>query len=132
MADCSDMPEATKIVPKDFRLVTKSGNELIKVINTTRDAEDHPNIIKEGLETVIREYISIIVEKTNLSDLIDSDEKYKFLTNVDVKSIFEPKKLAKNPTTEKSQFLIEQSIKNQDKILKKMETIDRLDQVINY
>ena len=120
----------TKLVKRDFRLVTTSGNDLIKSITATRDSEDHPSIIKEGLESTIREYISIIVEKADLNDLVASDEKYQFLGKLDVKSMFEPKKTQKDPVAEKSRHLIEQSIQNQNSILKKLETLDRLDQVI--
>ena len=126
------MPEMTKLVPRDFRLVTKTGNELIKTITSTREASDHTGIIKEGLEAAIREYISIIVEKADLNELIDTKDDYKFLAELDVKSMLEKTVTGttKDPVAEKSSHLIEQSIKNQSVIMKKMETIDRLDQVI--
>lgn len=126
----SERPELVKIAQRDFRQVTKAGNELIKTITSTRDASDHTGIIKEGLEAAIREYVSIIVEKADLNELVDSNDDYKFLGQLDVKSIFEQKSTNKDPVVEKSSHLIEQSIKNQSIILKKMEMIERLDQVI--
>ena len=132
--DPKDLPEMTKTGVRDFRLVTKNGNELIKTINNSRDAPSHPQIIKDGLEAVIREYISIIVEKASLNELVNTDENYHFLGKLDVKALFEdqkPSKTGKDPVAEKTGYLIEKSIQNQDTILKKMETLDNLDKVIN-
>ena len=70
------LPEMEQIGAKrDFRTVTKSGNDLVKTILATKESPDHGQIIKEGLETVIKEYISIIVEKTDLNALILEDQK---------------------------------------------------------
>ena len=129
MADAKDMPNAEAIQKRDFRLVTKTGNELIKTITTTKDTVGHPEIIKDGLEAAVREYISIIVEKSDLNDLVNTKDEYKFLGSLDVKSIFEEKVGRKNPTTEKTNHLAQLSVNNQEKILRKLEAIDRLDQV---
>ena len=133
MGDTVTLPEMEQIQKRDFRLVTRTGNDLIKTITTTKEAEGHPEIIKEGLEAAVREYISIIVEKSSLNELISNDERYSFLGSLDVKSIFDSKKGSneskKDPAAEKLIHLVEVTTKNQDKILKKLETIDRLDQV---
>lgn len=131
--DPKDLPDMTKTGVRDFRLVTKNGNELIKTINNSRDAPSHPQIIKDGLEAVIREYISIIVEKASLNELVNTDKEYHFLGKLDVKALFEnkPTTSGKDPVAEKTGHLIEKSIQNQDSILKKMETLDNLDKVIN-
>ena len=132
MAEIRDMPPADPIPgvhKRDFKTVTKTGNELIKTIVTTKDAQGHAEIIKDGLEAAVREYISIIVEKADLNDLVNTDGDYKFLGSLDVKSIFEEKSGGRNPTTDKTNFLAEKTASNQEKILKKLETFDRLDQV---
>lgn len=115
---------------KDFRLITKSGNELIKTIANTRESPDHSQIIKDGLEAVIREYVSVIVEKSDLTGLM-KDEKYKFLSLLDVKSIFCEPGARKNPVTDKIGFQLEKTMANQVAIMKKLEVFDRLDHVSN-
>ena len=125
------LPEMETLVKRDFRTVTKTGNDLIKTITTTTDSPDHAGIIKEGLEAAVREYISIIVEKSDLNPLVTDDDRYKFLGKLDVKSIFEEKVTKMDPVAEKSKHLLEASLKDQKLILKKLETIDRLDQVGN-
>ena len=130
-SDTETLPPMEKLKKRDFKTVTQNGNDLIKTINTTKDAADHPQIIKEGLEAVVREYISIIVEKANLNELINTEEKYKFLGLVDVKSIFETE-TKKNPVSEKIAHQMEKTVTNQASIMKKLEVIDRLDHVSNY
>ena len=83
MGDTVTLPDMDPIQKRDFRLVTKNGNDLIKTITTTKEAEGHPDIIKEGLEATLREYISIIVEKSDLNELVTNDERYKFLGSLD-------------------------------------------------
>ena len=124
------VPELEVIAKRDFRTVTKTGNELIKTITTTAESPDHDMIIKEGLEAAIREYISIVVEKSNLSDLSLEDEKYKFLSSLDVKSIFEPNTVKQPPLMEKTQHLVEQMAKDQKQALKKLEVMDQLDKTV--
>ena len=125
----NEMPPAEPIVKKDFRLVTKTGNELIKTIISTRDAVNHPQVIKEGLETALREYIAVVVEKSNLSDLIEEDVKYNFLSLVDVKSIFQSPETRKDPVTDKIGHQLEKTMANQVTIMKKLDVVDRLESV---
>ena len=132
-----DMPPATLIKndapnqKRDFRFITKNGNELIKTIVNTRESMDHPQIIKDGLEAVIRDYISVIVEKSDLNNLVQEDEKYKFLSLLDVKSIFGDPGTRKDPVSEKIGFQMEKTMANQNAIMKKLEVVDRLDHVSN-
>lgn len=115
---------------RDFRTVTRSGNELIKTITTTSGAADHGQIIKDGLEAAIFEYISIIVEKADLKDLVSTDDKYKFLGKLDIKSIFEPKIKSKSVVTDKLQHVVDKISADQKTMLKKLAAIDQLEQVI--
>ena len=137
MSDSEGPPPMTAIKndqpnqKRDFRLITKSGNELIKTITSTKDSLDHAQIIKDGLETVIREYVSVIVEKSDLTDLVQGNETYKFLTLLDVKSIFHEPGARKDPITDKIGFQLDKTMANQVTIMKKLEVVDRLDHVSN-
>ena len=124
------LPEMETIQKRDFRTVTKTGNDLVKTITTTSDVVDHDEIIKEGLEAAIVEYVSIIVEKADLNHLISTEEKYKFLGKLDIKSIFE-KPSERNPVaSNKLNHQIEKLISDQKVIMKKMGVLDTLEQVI--
>ena len=126
----ADMAQETENKEKrDFRTVTKTGNELVKTITANASSEDHGQIIKEGLESAIIEYIAIIVEKSDLGSLIADDEKYKFLQKVDVKSIFEPKTTEKSVLGEKTQFLVDKIWNDQKVIIKKLGAIDNIEKV---
>ena len=127
----SDLPVMEPInqqpAPKrDFRTVTRSGNELIKTITTTSGAVDHDQIIKEGLESAISEYVAIIVEK---AELVTTEEKYKFLRKLDFKSIFETKPKSNSVVNDKLQHMVDKIWSDQKLILKKMTAIDQLEQV---
>ena len=115
--------------PRDFKTVTRSGNELVKTITTTHGAADHGQIIKEGLESAILEYVSIIVEKADLTDLAINDEKYKFLMKLDIKSIFEPKQNTGSVVTDKLQHVVDKIATDQKAMLKKLAAIDQIEQV---
>ena len=117
------------LVKRDFRTVTKTGNELIKTITTTIESPDHPEIIKEGLEAAIREYVSIVVEKAELNLKISEEDKYKFLGKLDVKSIFEESATGRDPVAEKSGHLLETCMKDQKVILQKLEVIGKVEKV---
>ena len=123
------MPPAEPLVKKDFRLVTKTGNDLIKTITSTRDAVNHPQVIRDGLEAALREYITVVVEKANLSELIDQDDKYNFLALLDVKSIFLQPETRKDPVTDKIGHQLEKTMANQVTIMKKLDVVDRLESV---
>ena len=116
---------------RDFKTVTKTGNELIKAIQATHESEDHGQIIKEGLQSAIREYISIILEKAELSDKVGDDKRYDFLQEMDFQSIFEDRQAVEAVVTQKLHHLVEQSVKDQKSVLKKLDVLDRLDQVSN-
>ena len=129
MAD-SNLPDMEPIGTKrDFRTVTKSGNDLVKTILATKESPEHDQIIKEGLEAVIKEYISIIVEKTDLNVLVTEDAKYKFLQKLDIKSIFESKPATKSPTADKLIFVVDKIAEDQKSILKKLGSIDQIEKV---
>ena len=125
-----NLPEMTPIGNKrDFRTITKNGNDLVKTIIATKESPDHGQIIKEGLESTIKEYISIIVEKTDLNELVSEGGKYQFLQKLDIRSIFEPKKSEKDAAGDKLQFVVDQIANDQKSILKKLGTIDQLEKV---
>ena len=124
------MPELEIVNAKrDFKTVTKTGNELIKTIQATAEAEDHGQIIKDGLESAIREYISIILERSDTTNKVGQDGRYDFLIKLDIQSIFEEKVMAEAVASNKLQHLVEQLAKDQKNVLKKIEVMDRLDQV---
>ena len=125
-------PEMETIAKRDFRTVTKTGNELIKTIMTTAGAQDHGQIIKEGLEAAIREYISIVVEKADLNPLVSDNENYRFLGQLDIKSIFEPSEASSTTSTvvtDKLQFLVDKIRDDQKFIIKKLGAIDQIEKV---
>ena len=129
----SSLPEMEQIGAKrDFRTVTKSGNDLVKTILATRESPEHDQIIKEGLEAVIKEYISIIVEKTDLNVLVTEDEKYKFLQKLDIRSIFDSKPASRSPTADKLNFVVDKIAEDQKSILKKLGAIDQIEKVSNW
>ena len=128
-----EMEQIAGVAKRDFRTVTKTGNELIRTITTTAGAKDHDQIIKEGLEAAIREYISIVVEKSDLNTLVTENESYKFLGKLDIKSIFDPSPTSTTSSTivnDKLSFQVEKIREDQKAILKKMSSIDQLEKVI--
>ena len=102
---------------RDFKTVTKTGNELIKTIQATAEAEDHGQIIKDGLESAIREYISIILERSDTTNKVGQDGRYDFLIKLDIQSIFEEKVMAEAVASNKLQHLVEQLAKDQKNVL---------------
>ena len=127
-----NQPETEINTKRDFRTVTKTGNDLVKTITANATADDHDQIIKEGLESAIIEYIAVIVEKSDLNNLITENEKYNFLAKLDIKSIFETRTPKKNidALEEKTQFLVDKIWNDQKLIIKKLGAIDNIEKVL--
>ena len=78
-------PEA--ITKRTFTTVTTTGNDLIKKCKAAHD-EDKLAILVPGLEAATREYISIMLEKLELPEIITHTPKASFLYKLDLSSLF--------------------------------------------
>lgn len=87
MAD-KDPPNMEPVGKKrTFTTVTTTANDLIKKCKNALD-EDKLAIILEGLEEATREYLSIMLEKLELSEIIDHTPKAQALYELDISGLF--------------------------------------------
>ena len=80
-------PPAEMLTKRTFTTVTTTGNELIKKCKAAAD-EDKLAIIVHGLEIATKEYISIMLEKLELSEVITHTPKASFLYKLDLSKVF--------------------------------------------
>lgn len=72
---------------RTFTLITTSANNLIKKCKNAPD-DEKLGIILEGLEEATREYLSIMLEKLELSDILVHTPKAKALYELDIAGLF--------------------------------------------
>ena len=86
MAD-SDPQAMEQIKKRTFTTITTTANNLIKKVKSAGE-EDKLPILLEGLEAATREYLSIMLEKLELTDIIAHSPKGRFLYALDLKTLF--------------------------------------------
>ena len=72
---------------RTFTLITTTANNLIKKVKSVGD-EEKLAILVDGLHAATREYISIMLEKLELTEIISHSPKGKFLYELDLKKLF--------------------------------------------
>ena len=93
MSDLSEpeVPEMKKLEKRDFRTVTATGTALIKEVKATPD-EEKLAVLIDGLESATKEYISIMLEKAQLEQILTHSPEGSFLYKLDFKGLFESNK----------------------------------------
>ena len=83
--------EMSKMEPvgkkRTFTLITTTANNLIKKCKNATN-EDKLAILLEGLEEATREYLSIMLEKLELPEIIDHTPKAEALYELDIAGLF--------------------------------------------
>lgn len=74
---------------RTFTTITTTANNLIKKCQKASE-EDKLATLVEGLEGATREYLSIMMEKLDLAEIIAHSPKGKFLYELDLKKLFSP------------------------------------------
>ena len=74
---------------RTFTTITSTANKLIKKCNGVSD-EDKLPVLVEGLKGATKEYLSIMLEKLDLKDIITHSPKGKFLYELDLQKLFSP------------------------------------------
>ena len=85
MAD--EPPQAEMISKRTFTTVTTTANALIKKVKAAHD-EDKLAILVVGLEAATKEYLSIMLEKLELPEIITHSPKGSFLYKLDLSNLF--------------------------------------------
>ena len=84
----SEPPQVDVLTKRTFTTITTTGNELIKRCRNAIDEDKLPFLV-EGLENATKEYLSIMLEKLDLPEILTHSPEGKFLYNLDMKSLFE-------------------------------------------
>ena len=87
---------------RTFATITATANKLIKRCKNAPD-EEKLAIVVEGLELATKEYLSIMLEKLDLTEIISHSPQAKRLYELDLVSLFTLEK----PEVEKVQVKIE-------------------------
>ena len=74
---------------RTFTTITTTANNLIKKCQKAAE-EDKLAILVQGLEAATREYLSIMLEKLDLTEIITHSPKGKFLYELDLAKLFSP------------------------------------------
>ena len=89
MAD-NDLPPLDQVGKKrTFTTITTTANNLIKKVKGVADEEKLP-VLVEGLEAATKEYLSIMMEKLDLAEILTHTPKAKFLYELDLAKLFAP------------------------------------------
>ena len=72
---------------RTFTLITTNANNLIKKCKNALD-EDKLAVVVEGLEEATREFLSIMLEKLELPEIIEHTPKAKALYDLDISGLF--------------------------------------------
>ena len=72
---------------RTFTTVTTTANDLIKKCKNALD-EDKLAVLLEGLEEATREYLSIMLEKLEVPEIINHTPKAKALYELDIAGLF--------------------------------------------
>ena len=83
----ADPPPMDNIKKRTFTTITTTANNLIKKVKSAGE-EDKLPILLEGLESATREYLSIMLEKLELTDILVHSPKGRFLYALDLKTLF--------------------------------------------
>ena len=86
-----ETPAMEILSKRSFTTVTATANQLIKRCKSTAD-EQKLEVILEGLEASTKEYLSIMLERLEVADLIDKVPEADALYRLDVKTLFELEK----------------------------------------
>ena len=87
MAD-SEPPQMDQVGAKrTFTTITTTANKLIKKCKNAVD-EDKFAVLVEGLEGATREYMSIMLEKLELSEIVSHTPKAQALFELDIAGLF--------------------------------------------
>ena len=74
---------------RTFTTITTTANKLIKKCKNAVD-EDKLATLVEGLQGATREYLSIMLEKLDLTEILTHSPQGKFLYELDLQSLFSP------------------------------------------
>lgn len=86
----SEPPQMDNVGKKrTFTTITTTANNLIKKCQKAAE-EDKLATLVQGLEAATREYLSIMLEKLDLTEIITHSPKGKFLYELDLKKLFSP------------------------------------------
>ena len=80
-------PPAEVLSKRTFTTVTTTANALIKKCKAAPD-EDKLAILVAGLEVATKEYLSIMLEKLELPEIITHSPKGNFLYKLDLSTLF--------------------------------------------
>ena len=75
------------IKKRTFTTITTTANNLIKKCKNALDDDKLP-VLVEGLEEATREYLSIMLEKLEVSEIINHAPKAKALYELDIAGLF--------------------------------------------
>ena len=84
----SEPPPLDQVAKKrTFTTITTTANNLIKKVKSAIE-EDKLAVLVNGLEAATKEYMSIMLEKLELTDIIEHSPKGQFLYELDFKTLF--------------------------------------------
>ena len=89
MATDEPMSKMTSVAPKrSMTTVTNTANTLCKRVTKTAD-EDKFAVILDGLQEATKEYVSIMLEKLELNEILSHTPAASFLYRLDWQTLFE-------------------------------------------
>ena len=74
---------------RTFTTITTTANYLIKKVKGVSEDEKLP-VLVEGLEAATKEYLSIMLEKLDVAEIMTHSPKAKFLFELDLAKLFAP------------------------------------------
>jgi len=74
---------------RTFTTITTTANNLIKKVKGVVEDEKLP-VLVEGLEAATKEYLSIMLEKLDVAEIMTHSPKAKFLYELDLAKLFAP------------------------------------------
>ena len=84
----NDLPPMDQVGKKrTFTTITTTANNLIKKCKNAVE-EEKLAVLVEGLESATKEYLSIMLEKLDLTEILTHSPKGKFLYELDLKTLF--------------------------------------------
>ena len=91
MTDTEPPPMETVGTKRTFTTITTTANKLIKKCKSALD-EDKLAVILEGLEGATKEYMSIMLEKLEVSEIAEHTPKAQELFQLDIAGLFQLEK----------------------------------------
>ena len=89
--ETSTVPAMKKIQKRTFNTVTATGTALIKEVKAKPDEEKLPTLVP-GLQHATKEYVSIMLEKLELEQILTHSPEGSFLYRLDYKEFFDMNK----------------------------------------